>query len=294
MRQATAVAQRKARAVRLLGSEDVPGIGLPELMARLQEAEGVSLSGEQALAMAAALGFTEEPYFFRFEELNSETFDTKLAQIQAEARKAEQAAAAEKRRAEAARASQAQSTGPTSTSGTSAPQEVIDDDRSLGPRLLGSLAYILPVTEAFKLMLPLIQVFPPLGIVFGPITLLTVLLNFAPFVPLLLFVLFIVLAQSKDNVPRFLRFNLEQAVLLDMALTIPSFILSTMQFSGAGEAVLIGGAFVFALVFGISVYAVLCNLDGKDPDGVPFISNITKNVVDRQTFFDESPNEDQK
>ena len=29
MRQATAVAQRKARAVRLLGSEDVPGIGLP-------------------------------------------------------------------------------------------------------------------------------------------------------------------------------------------------------------------------------------------------------------------------
>ena len=103
---------------------------LPELMARLQETEGMSLSGEQALAMAAALGFTEEPYFFRFEELNSETFDTKLAQIQAEARKAEQAAAAEKRRAEAARASQAQSTGPTSTSGTSAPQEVIDDDRS--------------------------------------------------------------------------------------------------------------------------------------------------------------------
>eukprot|EP00439_Symbiodinium_sp_Y106_P085183 s755_g27.t2 len=276
MRQATAVAQRKARAVRLLGSEDVPGIGLPELMARLQETEGVSLSGEQALAMAAALGFTEEPYFFRFEELNSETFDTKLAQIQAEARKAEQAAAAEKRRAEAARASQAQSTGPTSTSGTSAPQEVIDDDRSLGPRLLGSLAYILPVTEAFKLMLPLIQVFPPLGIVFGPITLLTVLLNFAPFVPRCAMGSRHA-APAEDNVPRFLRFNLEQAVLLDMALTIPSFILSTMQFSGAGEAVLIGGAFVFALVFGISVYAVLCNLDGKDPDGVPFISNITKN-----------------
>ncbi|CAE7944636.1 HHT1 [Symbiodinium sp. KB8] len=293
MRQATAVAQRKARAVRLLGSEDVPGIGLPELMARLQETEGVSLTGEQALALAAALGLSEEPYFFRFEELNSETFDTKLRAIEAEARKAEQAQAEEqRRREEAARAQAAQAPSQAgSTSGTSAPQEA-QEDRSLGPRLLGSLAYILPVTEAFKLMLPLIQVFPPLGIVFGPITLLTVLLNFAPFVPLLLFVLFIVLAQSKDNVPRFLRFNLEQAVLLDMALTIPSFILSTMQFSGAGEAVLVGGAFVFALVFGISVYAVLCNLDGKDPDGVPFISNITKNVVDRQTFFDESPNEE--
>ena len=38
-------------------------------------------------------------------------------------------------------------------------------------------------------------------------------------------------------------------------------------------------------------YAVLCNLDGKDPDGVPFISNVTKNVVDRGTFFDP-PKED--
>ena len=97
-----------------------------------------------------------------------------------------------------------------------------------------------------------------------------------------------------------------------------------------------GGAFVFALVFGVSVqlgrtlrhfcgsvplhrlalrvcsarfcadslhsnkilncrrYAVFCNLDGKYPDEVPLISNITKNVVDRQTFFDESPNEDQR
>ena len=36
---------------------------------------------------------------------------------------------------------------------------------------------------------------------------------------------------------------------------------------------------------------MLCNLDGKDPDGVPFISNVTKNVVDRGTFFDP-PKED--
>ena len=63
-----------------------PLLRLPELMARLQETEGVSLTGEQALALAAALGLSEEPYFFRFEELNSETFDTKLRAIEAEAR----------------------------------------------------------------------------------------------------------------------------------------------------------------------------------------------------------------
>lgn len=107
----------------------------------------------------------------------------------------------------------------------------MNDDRSLGPRLTGSLAYILPLTEAFKFMLPLVQQFPPLGVIFGPITLLTVLLNTIPFIPLILFVTFIIFAQVKD-IPRLVRFNLEQAVLIDMALTLPSFILSTLEFSG--------------------------------------------------------------
>ena len=54
----------------------------------------------------------------------------------------------------------------------------------------------------------------------------------------------------------------------------------------------------FALIFFFKSswclrYAVLCNLDGKDPDGVPLISNVTKNVVDRGTFFDP-PKEDEK
>ena len=79
----------------------------------------------------------------------------------------------------------------------------------LGPRLTGSLAYILPLTEAFKFMFPLIQQFPPLGVIFGPITLATLALNTIPFIPLILFVTYIVFAQIKD-VPRLVRFNLEQ------------------------------------------------------------------------------------
>ena len=100
-------------------------------MARLQETENISLTGEQALAMAAAVGFEEEPYFFRFEDLNSEAFDKKLAAIQAEA----QAKAAEARRRDeearvraqaAASASASASTG----AGPSVPEEVVNDDRS--------------------------------------------------------------------------------------------------------------------------------------------------------------------
>lgn len=35
-----------------------------------------------------------------------------------------------------------------------------------------------------------------------------------------------------EDVPRLIRFNLEQAVLLDMLLALPSFILSGLEFSG--------------------------------------------------------------
>lgn len=290
LRKATAAAQRKERAVRLLGSEEVMGIGLPELMARLQE-EGTEVSGEQGLALAQAMG-QEEPYFFRLEDLTSEAFDKKISEIQAENVKQRQAAEAKKREEE--RANQAANAASAASSTTASPEmgEVVNDDRSLGPRLTGSLAYILPLTEAFKFMLPLVQQFPPLGVIFGPITLLTVLLNTIPFIPLILFVTFIIFAQVKD-IPRLVRFNLEQAVLIDMALTLPSFILSTLEFSGNLEVASVLGGLTFALTFGISVYAVLCNLDGKDPDGVPLISNVTKNVVDRGTFFDP-PKEDNK
>eukprot|EP00913_Durusdinium_trenchii_P006472 g6083.t1 len=71
-----------------------------------------------------------------------------------------------------------------------------------------------------------------------------------------------------------------------MALTIPSFILSGLEFSGNIQAASILGGLTFALTFGISVYAVLCNLDGKDPDGVPGISGLTKNTG--ATVFDRS------
>ena len=239
------MAQRKERAVRILGSEEVMGIGLPELMARLQE-EGTELSGEEGLGLAQAMG-QEEPYFFRLDDLASEAFDKKLSEIQAEKLKARQAAEAARREEERQAAANAAS---SSASPASQADEVVNDDRSsfgafnwncivslfhylefsnmlintlqdsffparahicfrlnademqgLGPRLGGSLAYILPLTEAFKFMLPLVQQFPPLGVIFGPITLLTVLLNTIPFIPLILFVTYIICAQVKDPWP---------------------------------------------------------------------------------------------
>ena len=134
LRKATATAQRKERAVRILGSEEVSGIGLPELMARLQE-EGTEVSGEQGLALAQAMGFQEEPYFFRLEDLASEAFDKKLSAIQADNVKArqEEAKKREEERAanQAANAANAANAASSTTSASpEAGQEVVNDDRS--------------------------------------------------------------------------------------------------------------------------------------------------------------------
>ena len=128
LRKATATAQRKERAVRILGSDEVMGIGLPELMARLQE-EGTELTGEQGLALAQAMGFQEEPYFFRLEDLASEAFDKKLSAIQAENVKARQA---EAKKREEERANQAANAANAASSTTVSPEmgEVVNDDRS--------------------------------------------------------------------------------------------------------------------------------------------------------------------
>ena len=128
LRKATATAQRKERAVRILGSDEVMGIGLPELMARLQE-EGTELTGEQGLALAQAMSFQEEPYFFRLEDLASEAFDKKLSAIQAENVKARQA---EAKKREEERANQAANAANAASSTTVSPEmgEVVNDDRS--------------------------------------------------------------------------------------------------------------------------------------------------------------------
>ena len=129
LQRVTAQVQRKERALRILGSEEIIGIGLPELMVRLQQ-EGIELSGEQGLALAKAMGFQEEPYFFRIDNLMSEAFDKKISEIQAENLQARQAAAKkqeeERQAAQAQNASASAANSPSPEAGT---PEVVNDDR---------------------------------------------------------------------------------------------------------------------------------------------------------------------
>lgn len=102
-------------------------------MVRLQQ-EGIEISGAQGLALASAMGFQDEPYFFRLEDLTSEAFDKKLAAIQAENLQAARQAEAKKREEERQAQAQAQAQNEANSSpginSAGGAAEVVNDDRS--------------------------------------------------------------------------------------------------------------------------------------------------------------------
>lgn len=317
LQKSAAETRLQARAQRLLGSTEAVGIGLMELMSRLKETESLDLTEPQAKRLAFACGQGQvsaeaeaklrqaeafnlpnveelkqqaapQPIFFRFQDLSSAAFDRELNLIAAEIRSAKAEAEQRERKVAEARARQEanDASAGSSQNVASSTQEEINDDRSTGTRILASLAYLLPLAEAFKFAIPLVTIFPPLGILFGPVAISAIVLNAVPFGSIICFIIFIFLAQWKEGVPRLTRFNLEQAVLLDISLIIPSILLGVSELAGGGGVVAWLGGFTFFLVCAVVAYCVSSTLQGQEPDGIPIISKTTKNVVDRQSFFD--------
>jgi len=125
--------------------------------------------------------------------------------------------------------------GPSATS-TPGPKQGENDDRSTGSRILASLCYLLPLSQAFQYAIPFASIFPLLQILFGPVAIVTLILNAIPAGSLIAFVVFIFLAQWKEGVPRLVRFSLEQSVLLNIALTIPALLLAGLELSAGGAS----------------------------------------------------------
>eukprot|EP00933_Yihiella_yeosuensis_P024851 TRINITY_DN19272_c0_g3_i1.p1 TRINITY_DN19272_c0_g3~~TRINITY_DN19272_c0_g3_i1.p1 ORF type:complete len:455 (-),score=74.72 TRINITY_DN19272_c0_g3_i1:442-1806(-) len=316
IRKKTLEDRLEARVVRLLGSKDAPGIGLSEFLTRLKETETIELTEEQGTVLANNCGLGKadpeaeaklkqaeafnlpnveelkakaapQPIFFTPAVLGSDTFDQELTKFVDEMRETRnrERAQAERERAQAQAQEAAARAAESSGSGNDAPLgEDVNDDRGAGPRFLGAFAYFLPLAEAFKFVIPLLNYFPALGVFLAPIVIFSAILNAIPLGSLLVFIAFTFLAQW-NQVPRLVRFNLEQAVLLDILLFIPGLVLGLMSASGAGnDAFVIVGSIFFFSMFAVCLYAGSTTLSGEYPDGLGPISSTTKNVIDRQTF----------
>jgi hypothetical protein len=143
-------------------------------------------------------------------------------------------------------------------------------------RILSCLPYLLPMIEGDRYGRFIYARFPPLGmadaIVLGP---LESIFYSIPFLGFAIFLGMTVLSRQTETIPRSIRFNLQQAVLIDIALIFPSLL---GQVVGGGSWVPRALAepasnFVFYFVIFSVGYSIFSNLVlGKQPKQIPWIS----------------------
>ena len=160
---------------------------------------------------------------------------------------------------------------------------VEDESEINGPdRIKSCIPYALPLIDGDSFGHYIYERFPPLGdldyVLFRPIV---DACNAAPVLILLLFVLFS-LGPHLTGQSREVRFNAQQAVLLDVALIFPNLI---------GEAVAEADAdlpraimepcsnFVWYALATALVYCVTSNLRGKVPNQIPFFSDVAEFAI---------------
>jgi hypothetical protein len=155
-----------------------------------------------------------------------------------------------------------------------------NEDTSLSTRVFSCLAYLLPLMDSLRFGLPVAALFPPLQPLFGLLFVPMAILNAIPFgLGQLLLFLGMQSLSSDPKLPLLLRFNLRQAIVLDIALFLPNILLGLAELLGQGA---LGGSTdlfasgVFLLLMGAITYSMACTLSGQKPDGIPTISDFTK------------------
>ncbi|CAE8627296.1 unnamed protein product [Polarella glacialis] len=155
-----------------------------------------------------------------------------------------------------------------------------NDDAGLPTRLASVFAYLLPLMDALRYGVPLALAFPFLQ---GPFSALFLISGVFSAVPLGLGYLALLigmqsLAQNTE-LPKLLRFNLRQSVILDVALLVPGFLGSAVSFAldAAGtpvsdELAATGNSIVFVLIAACVAYSTVSSLLGVAPTGLPYIS----------------------
>jgi hypothetical protein len=159
---------------------------------------------------------------------------------------------------------------------------MLNDDRSLDTRILAALPYVLPLFDRLGSALPLVAAAPILMPLFDILEVPYGIYEVFPFITQVWWFSLTLLANNR-RLPRLIRFSLQQAVLLDIAFFSGTFV-ATVVYGATGGAVetaenLLGGPF-YVLLFGCVLYCWGCCALGRDPDGIPVVSEFTKKSLD--------------
>jgi len=170
-----------------------------------------------------------------------------------------------------------------------------NDDVSALTRLGSVLAYLLPLIDVLKFALPLALMFPILQGPFNALFAISGLLMQVPFGLgyLAVFVAMQSLAKNTE-LPTLLRFNLRQAVILDIALFVPnvlggvvSLAAEASQTPTSEELSIAGNSIVFLLIAAGVAYSTVKSLNGQTPSGLPYISQMAGEI-----YNDTRPNDE--
>jgi hypothetical protein len=143
-------------------------------------------------------------------------------------------------------------------------------------RLLGALAYLLPLSDALRFGQSLFDMFPLLRWVALPALPLVVLEQAIPFGGLVLFLLLFLLVVRNPKVPYPIRFNVLQAILIDIVLVLLTLAFDTVLAPlGAGFAIRTLSNTIFLGTLLLVLFSVVQSLRGKEAD-IPTVSEAVR------------------
>lgn len=146
----------------------------------------------------------------------------------------------------------------------------------LWQRLLAVLAYLLPWSDAVPFGQALFGLFPPLQWLILPALPLMSLQRLIPFGSFILFLVLFLAVVRNPRVPYFVRFNVLQAILLDIVLVLLSLAFSVLlQPLGAGFALRTLSNTVFLGALLLVVFAVVQSVRGREAD-IPTVSEAVR------------------
>lgn len=143
-------------------------------------------------------------------------------------------------------------------------------------RLLGALAYLLPLSDGLRFGQALFDMFPLLQWVAVPALPLVVLEQAIPFGGLVLFLLLFLLVVRNPKVPYPIRFNVLQAILIDIVLVLLTLAFDTVLAPlGAGFAIRTLSNTIFLGTLLLVLFSVVQSLRGKEAD-IPTVSEAVR------------------
>ena len=156
-------------------------------------------------------------------------------------------------------------------------QMAINDEAPIVDRAAAAAAYLFPITDGFQFGGYLFKNIPAVGAVAYQLAPAINGFNSVPFLGLIFFIAFSSFSRN-PGLSRFVRFNLQQALLLDIALIIPGFVGSAGSMFPVDLQV-VGSNTVFYFMVLVVGYAWTSIAQGNVPDQVPVLSDAANQSI---------------